>query len=228
MEKIDKNKLPKLDISDINISFEEIIKEINHIKNRMTGLGIEFINKMDGNLISEKNKRFMTIRNSIQYRLNAVHFHYTQLLDIQKRFQERIDKDPFDNEKSIKLMILGSEQQYALFDSIIFHIVSLFDYLACLINYSCSGKYESKLMWNGIIRTARDQNSFLANSGLKTILQKWNNEFVDALYSHRSNLIHYNMDFGNAGYTMDLMKGKAALEIEAPYRFVKNFRELKK
>ncbi|MBI5661260.1 MAG: hypothetical protein HZC46_03835 [Ignavibacterium album] len=228
MKKIENKKLPKRDITDVNISFEEIRKEINQISSRMTELGLEFINKMDGNLISDKNKRFMTIRNSIQYRLNSILFHYTQLLDIQIRFQERIDEDPYDIEKCVKWMVLGGEQQYALFDSIIFHIVSLFDYLACLINYSCSGKFESKLKWNSIIKTSFDQNSFLLNSELKTILQKWNNEFVDTLYNHRSDLIHYNMDLGNTSYIIDIMKGKALLEIEAPYRFVKGFRELKK
>jgi hypothetical protein len=228
MKKDRNKKLPQLDVTDINISFEEIRKEIAHITDRMTGLGLEFINKIDGNLFSENNKRFMNLRNSIQYRLSSILFHFTQLLDIQIRFQERIDEDPYDKEKSIKWMILGGEQQYALFDSIVFHIVSLFDYLACLINYSCSGKYESKLKWNSIIKTSHDQNSFLANSKLRTILQKWNNEFVDTLYNHRSDLIHYTMDFGNTAYTIDLMKGKASLEIEAPHRFVKNFRELKR
>lgn len=228
MKKTERKELPKLDVIDISISFEEIRKEINQINGRMIGLGLEFINKMDGKLISDKNQRFMSLRNSIQYRLNSILFHYTQLLDIQIRFQNKIDKAPYNDENSVKWMILGGEQQYALFDSIIFHIVSLFDYLACLINYSCSGKYAGKLKWNSIIKTSFNKNSFLANSEVKTILQKWNKQFVDTLYNHRSDLIHYNMDFGNTGYVIYLIQGKASLEIEAPYRFVKNFRELKK
>lgn len=226
--KRDENKiLPNLDVADINVCFDEIRKEINEISIRMTSLGFEFINKMGGDLISEKNKRFMNIRNSIQYRLSSILFHFTLLLDIQMSFQDRLDENPFDKEESIKYLILGGEQQYALFDSIVFHIVSLFDYLACLISYSCSGKYESKLKWNGLIKTSFDFNSYLSNSRLKEILQKWNNEFVDTLYNHRSDIIHYNMDFGNTGLYIDPIKNKVYLEIEAPYRFVKKFRELK-
>ena len=130
--KKDENKiLPKLDVTNINISFKEISNEINQISGGMTGLRIEFINTMGGNLISEKNKRFMILRDSIQYRLNSILFRFKFLLDVQQRFKNRIDQDPFNNEKSHEHLFLGSEQQYALFDSIIFNIVSIFDYLAC-------------------------------------------------------------------------------------------------
>jgi len=85
MKKEENTKLPQIDVTDINISFEEIRNEINQISKRMTGLGIEFINKMRGNFISEKNKTFMILRNSIQYRLSSILFHF-------RLFKKRVTK----------------------------------------------------------------------------------------------------------------------------------------
>ena len=228
MAKEAKKKLPYLDIDDVNKSFEDIQKEINLISNSMIGLGLEYVNKMSGQFKSPKNDVFFKLRNSIQYRLGAILFHFTLLLDIQKRFQHRIDRDPFNNEESIKWMILGGEQQYALFDSIVFHIISLFDYLGNLIDYILCGKSQSRLKWNGVIKLSYDNNSSLSKISIKNIIQKWHSNFIDVLYNHRSDLIHYKMDFGSSSYTIDLGKGKANLRIEAPHRFMTNFKELKK
>ncbi len=228
MKKEKNNKLPRLDLESIDQSFKKISKDFQFFNQRMIGIGIEFTNKMAGDLFSDKNKRFLYIRNSIQYRLNAIYFHFTLLLDIQKDYHIEINKPPFDKDKSIDYLIKGGNQQYAVFDSIVFHIVSLFDYIACLINYSCSGKYESRIMWNGIVKTSFDSQNYLSNSKLKEIVQKWNNDFIDVLINHRSDIIHYSMDSGNTSYVFDIDKGKRFLYFEAPYKFVRNFRELKK
>jgi len=228
MKKEENIKLPTLDLEDIDQSFKNISNEFNFFNQRMIGIGIEFTNKMAGDLFSDKNKRFLYIRNSIQYRLNAIYFHFKLLLDIQKKYHNEINKPPSDKDKSIDYLIKGSNQQYAVFDSIVFHIVSLFDYIACLINYSCGGKYESKIMWNGIVKTSFDSQNYLSNSKLKEIVQKWNNDFIDVLFNHRSDIIHYSMDSGNTSHVYDLDKGKQYLYFEAPYKFVRNFRELKK
>src|ERR1035437_7617580 len=140
MGKVAKKELPLLEIKDIEGNFEEIHKDINFISNYMNGLGLDYINKISGQFISPKNDTFFKLRNSIQYRIGAVLLHLTLLLDIQQRFQERIDKDPFNQEQSIKWMILGRDQQYSIFDSIVFHIISLFDYLGNLIDYLFGGK----------------------------------------------------------------------------------------
>ena len=60
------------------------------------------------------------------------------------------------------------------------------------------------------------------------VLQKWHSQFINVLYDHRSDLIHYKMDFGASEYIIDLGKSKANLIIESPHRFINNFKELKK
>lgn len=221
-----KKKLPFLDIQDKEKSFDHIRTEINFISNRMVGLGLEYINKVSGQFKSTNNDHFFRLRNSIQYRLGAILFHFTLLLDIQNRFQSLIDKDPFNKEESIKCMVLGSEQQYSLFDSIVFHIISLFDYLGNLIDYIFCGKFQSRLKWNGVIKISYTNNSAISKLELKNIIQKWHSNFINILYSHRSHLIHYKMDFGAISFTLDLGKSKAKLRIGAPHLFLKNFRYL--
>lgn len=228
MDKAKKKKLPFLDIDDINKNFDFLRNEINLISSRMGDLGLEYVNKISGQFISLNNDLFFRLRNSIQYRLGAILLHFTLLLDIQMNFQERIDEDPFNQEESIKWMILGAEQQYALFDSIVFHIISLFDYLGNLIDYILGGKSQSRLKWNGVIHLSYDNKSSLSKLPIKNVLQKLHSDFINILYNHRSDLIHYKMDFGDSSYSIDLNKGKAKLRIEAPHRFTKNFKELKK
>ena len=212
------NNLDKLDIKDLDVCLKSIKSQIFSINQRMIGLGLEFVNKMYTNIVSGNNNRFLKIRNSIQYRLNSVLFHFTQLLNIQTFYQKKLDNNP-SPEKYVAYLNQGSDQQYALFDSIVFHIVSLFDYLACLIHYSCSGKFEPKMKWNNIINISRAAKSYLSDSDLKLILQKWNNEFINTLYGHRSDVIHYGGDFGDSGIFLDFKQKKLILDIEAPSVF---------
>lgn len=222
-----KQKLPWLDVMDLDTSFENIRKGIALIEKRIDDLGFEYVNKIKGENLFTKNDSIYRLRNSIQYRLRAILFHFTLLLDIQIKFQERIDEDPYNKEESIKWMILGKEQQYALFDSIIFHIISLFDYLGNLIDYILCGKSQSRLKWNGVIGYSYDKNSLLSDTSIKYVLQKWHSQFINVLYDHRSDLIHYKIDFGASEYIIDLGKSKANLIIESPYRFINKFKELK-
>ena len=90
MGKEENRNLPKLDITDVNFSLGEISKEINYISSRMIGLGIEFVNKMSGGFISEKNDRFFKLRNNIQFRLSSILFHFSLLVGNHIKSQERI------------------------------------------------------------------------------------------------------------------------------------------
>lgn len=227
IEKKNKQKLPWLDVTDLDKCFEDIRNDIALIEKRIHDLGFEYVKKIKNQIIFSKNESVYKLRNSIQYRLKAILFHFTLLLDIQIKYQERIDQDPYNKEQSIKWMILDKEQQYALFDSIIFHIISLFDYLGNLIDYILCGKAQSKLKWNGVIGYSHNKNSLLSES-IKYVLQKWHSQFINILYGHRSDLIHYKIDFGDSEYILDLGKSKANLIIESPRFFTNKFKELKK
>lgn len=220
--------LPKIDIDDVEKSFNDLRQSILQIHSLMNRIGSDYLNKMNSTLSWDKNNRVFRLRDSITYRIDSILFHYTLLLDIQVRFQERIDQNPFADELSFKYMMLAREQEVFLFDSIVFHIISLYDYLGNLIDYICCNKSQSRLKWNGVTKLLHDNgNSSLQKSDLKLIILKWDKDFVNTLYRHRSDLIHYNLDFGNAGYKMDIPNEKGQLEIAAPYRFVHNFNELK-
>ena len=84
-------------------------------------IDIDYANKITGNLENETTNQFLK---AISYRMESILFHYNLLYNI----------NPTEYESSFPEHEI-SIRQNCLFDSIIFHTASLFDYFSCLIWY---------------------------------------------------------------------------------------------
>src|SRR5690606_3421407 len=52
-------------------------------------------------------------------------------------------------------------------------------------------------------------------------------QWIDRLYDHRSDVIHFKMDFGGRTTTWDLMSGDRDVTVYAPARFVNKIKPLR-
>jgi hypothetical protein len=221
-------KLPLLDIENPLAKLDVLSAKKKSIMDGLIYLGIEYINKVSRKFSSTKNDKYYLLRESIFFRLIAILFHLNLLLSIQNNHREELAKNPLLDDKSrIKLLDSGSQHQIILLDSIIFHAISLFDYFGNLIDYIYGGKGEMRLKWNGVLNSVRDLNNPLYNSFIAETVIRLHEEFVDKLYQHRSDLIHYQTDRGDAQVSIQLMTLESKFVVFAPKRLSKIFPELR-
>lgn len=220
-------KLPLLDAENPSAKLDEFSDRQQSIIDGLIELGLEYTNKISGKFITPENNTYFLLRDTIFFRLSAILFHLRLLLSVQKSHNEQFAKKPFDEVARMRLLDSGSQQQVFLLDSIIFHTISLFDYYGNLIDYICGSKKEMRLKWNGVLRSVRDPNNPLHNSPVVKVVVKLHNEFVDKLYKHRSDLIHYQTDQGGARTSVKLMTMESDFVVFAPKRLSRMFPDLR-
>jgi hypothetical protein len=115
----------------------------------------------------------------------------------------------------------------ALFDSFIYHVISIFDYTSSLANFISGKKNNSNLMWTQLAKSVRDSKNILSKSIFAELVDKIDREFVGKMYDHRALLIHRTADFG--GYTVSHSSATGAVDSSfyASKNLIKNFPFLK-
>lgn len=221
-------RLPVLDVPNPAAALSNFRRRQNRLVNGLVELGLEYANKVVGSIFSPKAEDYFTLRECIYYRLGAMVFHLDLLLAIQKNHQRQHANRPFDDRARTNLLDMGTQQQMALLDSIIFHAISLFDYFGNLIDYICGGKGQMSLKWNGALKSVRDPSNVLSTSPVAPTIIHLHRSFVDRLYEHRSHLIHLRSDRAGASARVPLVKGTPDFTVFAPNRFVALFPELAK
>jgi len=221
------DKRPVLSVTDSDERLRSITQTAGRIQDGLVFLGLEYANKVTGKFISQQSEQYFHLRDSIFYRLESLIFHLNLLLSIQRNHIGQLNKKPYDSEERHKLLYSGSAQQVQLFDSIVFHSISLFDYLGNLVDYIAGGKYQMRLKWTGVIKSVNDKNNPLSKSPIAPVVLDLNRKLVDRLYEHRSDLIHYSTDMGGAQATLNIMKGESDFVVFSPRRITQRFPELK-
>jgi len=198
------------------------------LRSNLTGFSFDYSNKISGEM---NNEVLGILIKSIIHRSYSISYHLELLIDEHEKSIHFLNKKPrhisqFHSAPSISQRT--AMNQFSLFDSLIFHTQSQFDYNSSLIEFVCGGKKEQKMKWNSICSASRDKknNSFSQLKIAKLIL-KINGEWLDKLYNYRSQLIHYQSELGGNTLRQDLMSGKNEIRVFAPKQFVKQFSELK-
>jgi hypothetical protein len=228
---MEKNKkiLPILDIQNLDASLNELNKKSQDIQKLLTGLSLSYVNNIVGSLIDEQNKIFLLLRNNIIYRINSIIFHLNLLLEVQESHINKLRKEPFNSFNRQILLTVGQEQQMSLFDSIIFHLSSLFDYFGNLVGFICSETNKLNLKWNSICKSCSDKKNNLSKSPVSEIIINLHRNFVDHFFNYRSELIHNKMFWGKAETSIDIMKAgsDSTIFVFAPNKFISKFKHLK-
>lgn len=226
-----------LDI-DIKAEFEKIKKREEVLNSRFLALGMDFKFYFS---VSIDEDKFFNIRNDIFYRLYGSIFHIELLLSHFNAMQHQFEKlsetakkenwqPPFlDNIKLDTFLAFSSQRVSSIFDSIIYHLTTIFDYIGSIINYifKLTGSKEQPLKWTGLTGNVRDTNKEIYNSSVGNAIRTVDHNFVGPLYGHRSTLIHKQGDICDINIILRNQEPSTVLEFMSTSLFCKNFHQLK-
>lgn len=219
--------LPILDVTDTTITLNEFRVKQSAIVDDLVKLGFEYMDKISGKFIAPQNDNYFRLRDSISFRLTAMLFHLSLLLSVQDNHKQFLSKNRMDGMARTFLLDAGPQQQVFLFDSIIFHAISMFDYFGNLIEYICGGKGRMGLQWNGALKSARDPNNLIHSSPVGAVIIDLDNTFVDKLYKHRSELIHFKTDEAGGQAKFHPMTAETNFTVFAPKKLTRLFSDLR-
>ena len=216
-------KLPDLEVEDVEAKLQDIQGKMSTVNQELMSLGIDHLNKITGRLSDNDVLKF---RDSITYRLRSLRYHFLILLKTQEAHTEQLKKIGNSHEGP-GFMFNAAEDQFSIFDSVIFHTCSLFDYYGYLCSYLCDSSNLQKRGWNKIVKAFQDPNNILSNCSVAEIILSNHREWIDKLYNRRSDLIHYKMDAGSVTSSWNVTSGERTLTVYAPLGIVKAISELR-
>lgn len=197
-------------------SIEDLTKSLD--KNFLV-FGISYFNYRNivpGNISPNKKNEFelcIHLRDSIGYRIGCINFHLNALLKFELQILNKIQSNPFDIKMQNNLLMYSAEQHLFLLDDIVFHIISLFDYLGNLIGFRFYGRQRAKLKWKGIVGWCKNVTLEkrktgkvnVNNSIISPAILKYQQSLVFRLEEYRASLFHYGKDSAKSQVTMNLM-----------------------
>jgi hypothetical protein len=218
---------PYKNITDLKLEMKKVSDGFQSINNNMIAIGMDYKFYLDSNFTDNKIYEF---RDNILYRLRATRLHINIVVNLLSSLDRELS-EIFKNENGQLSMQMHFENRKsdisALFDSIIFHTISAFDYVSNLVAFM-SLKNHKKLKWNELAQSVRDPKNELYESSFSPLIDQLDREFVGRLYKHRSDLIHSGKDGEKSSLSIELINGKVETKILASNKFNKNFSELRK
>ena len=218
---------PVQDVEDLEESLRSLDERNKVLHDSLITLGVDYANKIVGDFSDKKDKIFQ-LRDRILYRRNSLRFHLTLLLRTHNHAVSELHSEGRDEDVPAGAMIMdrSAEQQFAIFDSILFHSISLFDYLGGLIQYLCSSQNRHKWDWDSAATAARHDENKVSNSPVAEVVERLD-KWVTKLYGHRADVIHNEPDLGGRTLSHDLVQDRYDLKVFAPSGFIDQFDELK-
>lgn len=175
------------------------------------------------------------MRESLEYRFSAVRFHSGLLRQYQQRSLEELrDRFLAGNPDGFDTVYAARRHQQMLFDSIIFNILALFDYVGNAIGFSFHGMDSSgaKWRWKRAVQFARDPSGEerkhgsrrYAESTVAALVSETDRAWIDRLEEYRAELIHYKTDPAEGEHSFQFAEGQSltvAMKIKTAPAFTK-------
>jgi hypothetical protein len=222
------------DIEDIQGEFKLLDKKISLLEKRFQATALDYTHYIDN---SWGQKRIFELRDSVQYRLFSARLHIEIIIRQHYIIEEKLSKLAIEKPNLIFGQFLSAnpvferyEQEIScIFDSIIFHLVSVFDYLSTLINYICGKEDQNTLMWTQLAKSVRDKKNVYSRKSIARLIDELDRNFVTRLYDYRSHLIHKKADFKR--YAIEVKLSQKDMIFDARFiateQFIRHFKELK-
>ena len=210
-----------LDIVNIKGESDLVKERLLLLEGRFIALALDYKQHID---TSFEEKNIYILRDSIQFRLASANFHlellFNHLSFVEKRAKEELGMGLSTN--SFRWQVTS------LFDSFVYHTVSVFDYLGSLVNYIGGKKKDSPLMWTRLAKSVRDKENNLSRTNFSKVIDQIDKEFVCKLYDYRSSLIHRKADI--IGYQSTYTPGgheEVVINFYAGKQLTRSFADLK-
>lgn len=220
------------DIENIGASFEDLRKEIQYLENRFLAIGLDYQYHFGMPL---GQNEFYELRDNVSYRLFCANLHLELLLRqhfiIEARFGEIYKSQPEKITANIypsnPIFDHAEKEISGIFDSLIYHLVSIFDYLGTLTNYIFGKKKQDTLTWTSLATSVRDKNNAFSKTKFADVINTIDNNFVKKLYDHRSHLIHRKGEINRSHIKFTLNDGKFNVSYISTNALNKQFSVLK-
>jgi len=203
------------------------LKDFQSIDNNMIAIGMDYKHYLDS---SFNDKKIYEFRDSILYRLRATKLHINILVNLLNSLDQELTNIYSQNNGQMNMHIHFENRKSdisSIFDSVIFHIISAFDYVSNLVGF-ISLKNQKKVKWTQLAKSVRDKKNELSKTNFSNLIDELDRTFIGRLYDHRSYLIHIGNDVGKSSLSIELIKGKVETKIISSSTFNKNFSELRK
>lgn len=205
---------------------KNVLKDFQSIDNNMIAIGMDYKYYLDS---SFNDKKIYEFRDNILYRLRSTKLHINILVNLLNSLDQELTNIYSKENGQISTQIYFENRKSdisSLFDSVIFHIVSAFDYVSNLVGFLCI-KNQKKIKWTQFAKSVRDEKNELSQTNFSKLIDNLDRTFIGRLYDHRSYLIHIGNDNRKSSLSIDLMKRKVETKIIASSTFNKNFSELR-
>lgn len=217
------------DIENPIEEFEKLTKRFKLLQDRLLAVAMDYKFYIKGDFSA--NDEIYELRDNVLYRLFSARFHLQLLLEHHHRIEISLEdlykKEPkefFDIGFKLSSIKEGATKEvYSLFDSMIYHLSSIFDYLAKLISFIHGQDPMINPKWNKLIQDRNIESNCFCSSEVLSIIQKSDKDFVYPLIKHRSELIHTKGDMGGFHIKFNLSGSKFKTNCFATKQFIKQF-----
>ncbi|MDO6739459.1 hypothetical protein [Wenyingzhuangia sp. 2_MG-2023] len=217
---------PYKNIVDLKSEMKNVLNNFQVIDNNMIAIGMDYKQYLDS---SFNDKKIYEFRDNLLYRLKATRLHINILVNLLNSLDRELTEIYFKQNGQISVQVHFENRKSdisSLFDSVIFHIVSAFDYVSNLVGFLCI-KNQKKIKWTQFAKSVRDKKNELSQTNFSELIDNLDRTFIGKLYDHRSYLIHIGNDNGKSSLSIELMEGKVETKIISSSKFNKNFSELR-
>ena len=216
-------------------SLDQIQKLISIIHEGFMALAMDYgyhINNVFGQSKDSKHEIY-ELRDSINYRIRSANLHFYLLLvrklEIEHRFEEMLKENP----RVFSGFIMGnpyfeaaSDEIISLYDSIIFHLSSCFDYLAMLTQFVFGKNSETKLQWITLVKHCHNSNSEFSNRKFIKNIKTVDSSFVSKFNEYRAELIHRKKSTSFANVSWQLNSGKVITKFQCSEKIKANLKKI--
>jgi hypothetical protein len=225
-----------MEIKDVGNPVEEfrkLSKRFNLLNDRFLAVAMDYKHYIDSTITDHE---IYKLRDNVIYKLQSAKFHFQLLLEYHDRIEYHLDeiyktnpKAIIQNEKEFVILQHQSIREiYSIFDSMIYHLCSIFDYLFRLINFTHNIEIAENPKWN-LFQTRRNLKDYMfCSEKMVEKLQIFDQNFVYPLIKHRSYLIHTENDLGEFTLTINLKDKNFDAKFMSTELFKNHFPEIVK
>lgn len=214
---------------------DEIQRLISVVYEGFMALAMDYgyhINNVFGQSKDGKHEIY-ELRDSINYRIRSANLHFYLLivrkLEIENRFANMLKDKP----TVFNGFIMGNphfeiaaDEIMAIYDSIIFHLSSCFDYLAMLTQFVFGENPENKLQWITLVKHCHNPHSEFSKRKFVENIKKVDVEFVSKFNDYRAELIHRKKSTSFANVSWELNSGKVTTQFQCSDKIKSNLRKI--
>src|SRR5690554_4000682 len=143
-----------LDVKNPSEEFTNLTERFRLLQNRFLAIAMDYKHYIDSDI---SNDKIYSLRDSVLYRLYSARFHFQLLLEYHHRVEHKLEKIHKDIgsklffKQSYEVTMIQEQsikEIYSLFDSMMYHLCSIYDYLFRLINFAHGTTILKNPKWN--------------------------------------------------------------------------------